>query len=82
VYAKDNKILRNHFKDNKSKQFPLLILVNGNTKYEPNEGASGSGKGHAAYNQVRNCEIPGNTFENCTKCVVWGRDQEHSSLRV
>jgi len=74
VYGKDNKILRNHFNDNKSKQFPPLTLVNGNTKDEPNEGAPGSGKGHAAYTQVRNCEITGNTFENCNKCVVWGRD--------
>jgi Right handed beta helix region len=74
VYGKDNKILRNHFSDNKSKQFPPLTLVNGNTKDEPNEGASGSGKGHAAYTLVRNCEITGNTFENCNKCEVWGRD--------
>jgi hypothetical protein len=74
VYGKDNKILGNHFKDNMSKQFPPLTLINGNTKDEPNEGASGSGGVHASYTQVRNCEITGNTFENCNKCVVWGRD--------
>ncbi len=74
MYGKDNKILRNHFKENKSKKFPPLTIVNGNTKDEPNEGSSGSSRPHAAYTQVRNCEITANTFENCNKCVVWGRD--------
>jgi hypothetical protein len=74
VYGKDNKILRNHFKENNSKQFPPLTLVNGDTENEPNEGASGSSNIHASYTQVRNNEITGNTFENCSKCVVWGSD--------
>lgn len=74
VYGKDNKILRNRFKGNKSTKFPPLTLVNGNTKNEPNEGASGSGRGHASYTQVRNNEISGNTFDNCKNCMIWGRD--------
>jgi hypothetical protein len=73
-HGKDNKILGNHFKENDSKKFPPIILVNGNTKDEPNEGASGSAEGHASYTQVRNCEISGNTFENCKRVVLWGRD--------
>jgi Chondroitinase B len=74
VYGKGNRILRNGFKNNNSKHFPPLTVVNGNTKDEPNEGDSGSGGGHASYTQVRNNEIIGNTFDNCKKCVVWGRD--------
>jgi hypothetical protein len=74
VYGKDNKILRNRFNGNKSKKFPPLTLVNGNTKDEPNQGALGSSRSHAAYTQVRNNEISGNTFDNCRTCVVWGRD--------
>ena len=78
VYGIGNKILRNHFKDNKSKRFPPLTVVNGNTEKEPNEGLSGaSKKGHAAYTQVRNNEILGNTFDNCMKDVVWGRDDKN-----
>lgn len=66
LYGKDNKILNNHFKDNKSTRFPPLSLVNGNKKDEDLS---------ADYTQVRNNLIQGNVFENCgPKCIVWGRD--------
>jgi len=70
VYGKDNKILRNHLSDNRSEKFPPLTLVNGDRENE-----RGTGDSHADYTQVRNNEIIGNVFVNCTPiCVIWGRD--------
>jgi poly(beta-D-mannuronate) lyase len=76
VYGKDNHILGNTFQGNTSNEMPPLLLVNGNVPDEPNEGAPGHAPKHDVYTQVRNCEISGNTFVNCVKCVVWGRDRE------
>jgi len=74
VYGKDNKILGNTFTENQSEKFLPLLLVNGTGPREPNEGAPGTAPASKVYAQVRNAEISGNTFENCVKCVVWGRD--------
>lgn len=63
------------FTDNKNEDLPPLLLVNGDIPDEPYEGSPGSGNdGHAAHAQVRNAKVSGDRFENCVKCVVWGRD--------
>lgn len=72
VHGKDNKILRNHHKNNRSEDFPPLSLVNGNVEDENLE---------AQYAQVRNCLVEGNTYEDCKFAVMWGRDRDEEKRR-
>jgi parallel beta-helix repeat protein len=72
VHGKDNKILHNHHKNNRSEDFPPLSLVNGNVKDENLE---------AQYAQVRNLLLEGNTYDDCKFPVMWGRDREKEKKR-
>ena len=72
VHGKDNKILRNHHKNNRSEDFPPLSLVNGNVQDENLE---------AQYAQVRNLLLEGNTYEDCKFPVMWGRDRDKEKKR-
>lgn len=79
VYGKNNKIENNVHRNNKSSKFPPLSLVNGNTAKDPgDEKGVEQGKeqkdGHATYTQVINNHVLNNTYEECCKPVIWGRD--------
>jgi Chondroitinase B len=67
VYGKMNRIENNTHRNNKSKDFPPLSLVNGN---KLDEDLS------AQYTQVRNAHVIANRYEECARPVVWGRDSK------
>jgi hypothetical protein len=74
VYGKDNKILRNTFKKNKSNKHYPLRLHKAEKDKERNDGSSKTESEHTDHTQVINNEISGNTLDNCEKCVRWGED--------
>jgi Chondroitinase B len=72
VHGKGMRILRNHHKNNRSKDYPPLSLVNGNVQDENLQ---------AQYAQVRDLVVEGNTYEDCKFAVLWGRDREKEKKR-
>jgi parallel beta-helix repeat protein len=83
LYGKDNKILRNTFKENKSDKHYPLRLHKAEEDKERNDGSPVSSQStHHDHTQVINNEISVNTFENCRICVRWGKDSGKKPTRV
>src|SRR5215212_5380839 len=72
VHGKDNKILRNHHKNNRSEDYPPLSLVKGNVEDEDLQ---------AQYAQIRNLLVEGNTYEDCKFAVLWVRNRDKEKKR-